>query len=120
MTTDRLVREQGRQRRRRFRWVEGPVNKDDEHLVITYLDELEPVASIGKGQRRTFVVQFEPRWRELDDDSRNDIKRGFDFYLIDLGERDPWAYAIYHGGTTANVYSPVHWRYVPRRQRTPS
>jgi hypothetical protein len=109
-----------RRRNSGFRWVEGPVDKEAEHLVITYRDESEPVASIGKGQRRTFIVQFESRCRELDDESMNDIKRDLNFYFVELGEPDPWAYAIYHCGTTANVYSRVHWGYVPRRQSTPS
>ena len=26
---------------------------------------------------------------------------------------DPWSYAIYHCGTAANIYSPVHWSYFP-------
>jgi len=108
----------GRQRKPGFRWVEGPIDKGAEHFVMTYRAESEPVASIGKGQRRTFVVQFESRWRELDDDSMNDIKAELDFYLVELGEPDPWAYAIYHCRTAANVYSRVHWGYVPRRKGT--
>jgi hypothetical protein len=36
-----------------------------------------------------------------------------DFYLVEKLERDPWAYAVYHCGTGANMYSRVHWSYFP-------
>ena len=35
------------------------------------------------------------------------------FYLVELGEPDPWKYAIYHCGTASNIYSDVHWEYFP-------
>lgn len=46
----------------------------------------------------------------------NDIETQLDFYLVELREPDPWAYAIYHFRTAANVYSRVYLGYVPRQQ----
>ena len=46
-------------------------------------------------------------------------RRQLDFYLVEHRQRfrelmgDPWSYAIYHCGTAANIYSPVHWSYFP-------
>lgn len=37
--------------------------------------------------------------------------RELDYYLVELGEPDPWAYAIYHCGTAANAYSKIRWSY---------
>ena len=33
------------------------------------------------------------------------------FYLIEVGGEDPWAYARCHCGTASNIYSPVHWSF---------
>jgi hypothetical protein len=42
------------------------------------------------------------------------VRREIDYYLVELREKDPWAYAIYHCSTAANVYSKVHWGYYPK------
>jgi hypothetical protein len=39
-------------------------------------------------------------------------KADLDFFLVEKGESDPWAYALYHCGTSSNVYSSVHWSFV--------
>ena len=39
------------------------------------------------------------------------VRRELDFYLVELGEKDPFAYARYHCGTAANLYSRVHWSF---------
>jgi hypothetical protein len=38
-----------------------------------------------------------------------DTRKELDFYLLDVGRPDPWAYAHYHCGTASNVYGKVHW-----------
>jgi hypothetical protein len=37
------------------------------------------------------------------------VEREISYYLLELNESDPWAYAQYHCGTASNVYSDVHW-----------
>jgi hypothetical protein len=37
------------------------------------------------------------------------VRRELDFYLVELGEPDRWAYAVYHCGQGANPYSKVYW-----------
>jgi len=39
--------------------------------------------------------------------------RELDFYLVEKGGANPWAYAKYHCNTAANMYSSVHWSYFP-------
>ncbi len=41
-------------------------------------------------------------------------RKSLDFYLVGLNKPDPWAYAIYHCNTAANMYSEVHWSYFPK------
>jgi hypothetical protein len=43
-----------------------------------------------------------------------DVHKELDFYLVEKNEPDPWAYAIYHCNTGANMYSTVHWSYFPK------
>ena len=40
------------------------------------------------------------------------VRQEIDYYLVKLGERDPWAYAIYHTTTLSNALGDVHWGYV--------
>jgi len=39
----------------------------------------------------------------------NEVTRELNFYLIEKGEDNPWAYAKYHCSTASNIYSSVHW-----------
>jgi hypothetical protein len=39
------------------------------------------------------------------------VQQELDFYLVELREANPWAYAVYHCGTSANMYSKIHWSY---------
>jgi hypothetical protein len=102
--------------RSRWKWMEGTVNTDDDHMKLTYEERPDPVALIAPGEGSTFIVQF------LEMDSKQDngkemmryVRRELDFYLVELREENPWAYAIYHCSTAANVYSRVHWGYYPK------
>ena len=77
------------------------------------------MALVGAPVDGIFPVQFLVS-RESDDEVIRrvaaDTVRQLDQYLIELGEPDPWTYAIYHCGTTANLYSRVHWSYVDSRE----
>lgn len=92
-----------------WRWTEGIVDRGAEHLQTFCGDDVSPVALIGRASECTFIVQF-----LLDtDELRDEVRREIDFYLTECGGPDPWAYAIYHCGTTSNLYSNVHWHYFP-------
>jgi hypothetical protein len=47
----------------------------------------------------------------------NAARKDIDFYLVEKGEANPWAYAKYHCSTAANIYSKVHWLCFPDGNR---
>ena len=100
-----------------FKWVDGTVNTDDDHIKIVYGDNQILAALIGHYQEKTFTVQFVLP-EDLNTKDRQHIirhvKHDLDFYLVGLKEKNPWAYAIYHCSTAANIYSSVHWGYYPK------
>jgi hypothetical protein len=102
------------------RWQEGRVDPAKQHFELRYgstehdwnENEWIPVALIGPPRNRIVNVQFlvdpnEPKNAE----AVSKVKREIQFYLIDLGESDPWRYARYHCGTESNIYSEVHWSF---------
>lgn len=101
-----------------WKWILGTVDTNEDHIKIRYGDDPEPVALVAPGKGKTFVVQslmkqkhlFENNYQEILDDVRRDL----DFLLTEIGEPDPWAYAIYHCTTASNIYSKVHWGYYPK------
>ncbi len=94
------------------KWTEGNVDTNDDHIKIRFGEEPRPVALVAADGKNSFTVQFLFRWRRGDIKStriRREVCKDLDFYLIEKGEKDPWAYAIHHCSTTANVYADVHW-----------
>lgn len=101
-------------------WREGPVEPTREHFELRFgsVDDSDwaswvPVARVGLPTGQRFWVQFlitpsDPEHRRMIDDVRAEL----DFYLVEKRERNPWAYALYHCGTSANLYSSVHWSFV--------
>ena len=98
-----------------WRWTEGSVDAEADHIALTYQDDPKPLALVAPGPSQTFIVEFlrEPV-DELARQQRDRARREIDFYLVELGKPDPWAYAIYHCGTAANAYSDIHWGFFPR------
>ncbi len=102
-----------------MRWSEGLVDRTREHFELRWGSSEEgdwtswvPVALVGRTSRREFVVQFlRSDDRVLLGNAVEEVRRDLDLYLVDKGEADPWAYAQYHCGTSANVYSRVHWSF---------
>jgi hypothetical protein len=107
--------------RPKWRWREGPVDRRRAHFELRHgsveksgWDGWLPVASVGRATRGTFPVRFlidrtaHARSRVI-----RDVARELDFYLVAKGDSDPWAYARYHCGTSANVYSTIHWTFFP-------
>jgi hypothetical protein len=97
-----------------WEWREGKVDLTVPHMKLFFGDWGEsalPVAVVAKSVGHTFVVEF-LRLPELDQEETERIKlavtKELTFYLVELGEEDPWQYAIYHCGTASNIYSRVH------------
>jgi len=106
----------------RWRWVEGIVSTCEDHIKIRYGEESEPVALLAPGTGKSFTVQFLLSQNPLKTNLQTilrEVRRELDFYLVELQKPDPWPYAIYHCGTTSNVYSQVHWGYYPKGFQDP-
>ncbi|MCX5677280.1 MAG: hypothetical protein NTX87_20025 [Planctomycetota bacterium] len=71
---------------------------------------MTPVALVGPPSGGVFPVQFLVRGeRAADAKMTGEARRELDFYLVEKAEPDPWAYALHHCNTAANLYSCVHW-----------
>lgn len=107
-----------RKARRSWKWTQGYVDPEEEHIKISYGDDSIPVALVAPYRKRAFTVQFvitaDPSTTNPYQKIFEETRKELDFYLIEKGEEDPWAYAIYHCTTTANLSSPIHWGYYPR------
>ena len=94
-------------------WREGMVDVREEHIQLRFGDAAKsvykqwlPVALVGKPRNQVFPVLWlispdNPSHEEMIAAARKEL----DFYLLEKGEPDPWAYAKYHCNTAANVYS---------------
>jgi hypothetical protein len=107
-----------------WRWDVGAVDERKEHIELrhgrageTPYESWLPVARIGKPKNHCFPVQ----WLVNADAVENKALIGrareeLDFYLVEKNEPDPWAYAVYHCNTGANLYSLIHSCYFPDGQ----
>lgn len=93
-------------------WREAAPDRSGLHFVLTHeeMGQLE-IAVVEPPQDTVSQVelaspdQLEPQLREL---VQPDVRADLDYYLLDVGLPDPWAYALYRWGTQANVYARVH------------
>jgi len=102
-------------------WQESTVDPEGEHIELRYGDaakndyeEWLPIALIGKPTNHVFPVLWlvtpdNPSHEQMIDAAKKEL----DFYLVEMREPNPWAYAKYHCGTSANMYCAVHWSYFP-------
>lgn len=103
----------------KWRWIEGEVDPTLESIKIIYgsihdnnRDNWISVAFIAPPQDNIFKVHFLiTASNPVNAAILDAVLREIDLYLIQKKERDPWGYAIYHCGTTSNVYSNCHWLY---------
>jgi len=111
-----------KKRIRKWKWVEGIVDTQDEYIELTYGDvwnaeKLQPIARVGKPKKYVFPVQW--LVSPLSEEHAKMIKAtkdSLDYYLIELGELDPWIYAQYHCGTYSNIVSTIHWSYYNKNE----
>ena len=102
-----------------YRWVEKPVDQNQEHIRLFYKDSNVCVALVSPPIKYVFGVEFLVEMRSK---NSNQIKKAFkkeiDFYLVEKEEPDPWKYAKYHCGTSANLYSEIHWSFYAHKGNT--
>ncbi len=99
-----------------WKWSEGIVDADAEHIKIFYDKKRKPIALVAPEKEKSFIVQFllSPNLKNKETTNiLNSVRKALNFYLVDKKEENPWAYAIYHCGTGANFYSKVHWEWFP-------
>lgn len=97
-------------------WREASVDPRGHHVDIYYGSEDDDpeswvhVARVGPPRSRVFPVQFVVDPRAVENMARiQAVAHELDYYLKDVGRPDPWSYAQYHCGSTANMYGHVHW-----------
>lgn len=98
-------------------WQEGVVDQDNDHIKIRYKETREPFAVVSN-RDGIITVQFLEN-PHTEQKIKEEGIRDLDFYFGELNEADPWAYAIYHCNTAANMYSEVHWGYYPKGYKDP-
>jgi len=98
-------------------WREGRVDLRRDFILLTAAPEPEgtltqaaALVACGQESDPRFVVEI---LAGLSAEQREAVAAEIRFYLLDKGEPDPWAYAIHHCSTAANVYSSIHWGYFP-------
>ena len=116
-----------------WKWIEGVVDTNKDHIKLwhgkpprqdskgrIYQYAKTPIALLARGPGKTFRAQFLLTARPTDKRTTKilkDVRRELDFYLLQVGGSDPWAYAQYHGSTMANFYSKVHWAWCPKASK---
>ena len=93
-------------------WIEGKVDERDDHIEIRYNENPDPVVFVANLNGK-ITAQF-INDKHHSQKERESVIKELEFYFCELENEDPWAYAIYHCGSTANVYSDVHWSYYPK------
>jgi hypothetical protein len=113
-------------KQRPWRWIKGKVAVSVDHMELRYGDARKEgdwfswpvVARVSAPESQVFKVEFliEGKTRAKAK-MIHAIEKELNFYLVEKGEKDPWAYARYHCGTTSNFYSLVRWVFMPSRER---
>jgi hypothetical protein len=106
-------------------WRERKVDPVKDHFELRYGSAEDsgwnawlPVARVGRPVNGAFGVEFVvDRANPASAPIMDAVVGELTFYLVAKGERNPWAYAQYHCGTGANLYSSVHWSFHKRRVR---
>ena len=98
-------------------WQPGKVDLNSRYFELKFGYDPLPVARIGIGVNKNFVVEF---LLNLNEDIEKlqeifcEVLWEIELYLINNSEPDPIEYMINHTKKCANVYSRVHWRYYPK------
>lgn len=103
-----------------YRLVEGAVDPAKEHIGLQFGEDDKIIARVAPGPNKTFIIQYlvEPDlFNKGKGGSLEKAQQQLTFYLLEHGPQsvfgDPWEYVKYHCGTSANIYSSVHWGWYP-------
>jgi hypothetical protein len=105
-----------------WNWLPGKVNLENRYFELKFGSDPKPVARIGVGENKNFVVEF---LLNINDDIEklkeifSEVLWEIELYLINNSEPDPIEYMINHTKKCANMYSKVHWRYYPKGFKHP-
>jgi len=102
-----------------WQWKTGKVDKSKEHVEITYGDinksaekDFTTVARVSPPYEQTCTVEFLlSSENDKNSEMMKAVKKDINFYIVEKNEFDPWRYIRSHCGSTANLYSNVHWIY---------
>lgn len=94
-------------------WVEDAVDSSGEHMCLCFGEAWKPVALLAPAAEGRYAVEFlvDRASSPEAEEAVSEARKALDFYLGELNEPDPWAYAIHHCGTASNLYSPIHWEH---------
>ena len=93
-----------------FRWAEGRVDGWGDYLSLWHDTWPEgELAVVGPPNDGVFPVVFPYSGCEEAAEATRAVRKELDFFLVELGEPDPWLYAHYHCTTFANAYPGVRW-----------
>jgi len=105
-----------------WNWLPGKVDLNNRYFELKFGFDPLPVARIGIGVKKNFVVEF---LLNLNEDIEklqeifSEVLWEIELYLINNSEPDPIEYMINHTKKCANMYSKVHWRYYPKGFKRP-
>jgi len=105
-----------------WNWLPGKVDLNNRYFELKFGFNPLPVARIGIGVNKNFVVEF---LLNLNEDIEklqeifSEVLWEIELYLINNSEPDPIEYMINHTKKCANMYSKVHWRYYPKGFKRP-
>lgn len=99
-----------------WKWIPGKVDLKNRFFELKFGNDPAPVARIGIGESKTFIVEFLFNEKELEKQQEifSEIIWEIELYLINNNEADPIEYMINHTKKCANMYSRIHWRYFPK------
>ncbi|HMN23508.1 MAG: hypothetical protein IT276_01125 [Ignavibacteriaceae bacterium] len=99
-----------------WKWQPGKVDLGNRYFELKYGSVPAPIARIGIGESKTFIVEF--LFNEIELEKRqemfSEIIWEIELYLINNSDADPVEYMINHTKKCANMYSRIHWRYFPK------
>jgi hypothetical protein len=104
-------------RKPRIAWIEGVVDRNADHVSLSYGEAQRAVALVAPRGRQGFTVQFLLKARETEERANKilgDVRRELTFYLLDVVGPDSWAFVQYHCDAPANHRSIVHWTWHPK------
>ena len=104
-----------------WRWSEGTVDRQSDHFELQYENasnagpfEWIPVALVGRPANGTFNVEFLISRADPENSAIvKAVEKELNFYIVEKREPNPWNYLQHHCGTSANIYSKVHWSFHP-------